>query len=139
MLARFAFAEGTKIAWWSKALQGGTIKDLHIRASHADSFWSALFSGRQFNFVTLASIAVTIMVIDQPLIQRASSVISMPKTTPVNITALIAPEIPWGFTGFQVGRGYISDQDGDQQLMTQPLLHCGTPLNSPGTPSQSEI
>jgi hypothetical protein len=40
ILARFAFKEGVKIAWWCKALKGGTIKQLHGQWGHADSFVS---------------------------------------------------------------------------------------------------
>ncbi|RFU25198.1 hypothetical protein B7463_g11149, partial [Scytalidium lignicola] len=124
MLARFAFHEGVKIAWWRKILRGSTVKDLHDQWAHADGFLEALFAGRQFNLVALASIAVTVMVIDQPLIQRASSVISVPRTSLVNVTAQIAPEIPWGYTGFQASRGST------QQVMTQPMISVFNDYNS---------
>lgn len=130
MLARFAFHDGVKIAWWYKALQGGTVRDLHVQWSHADGFFTALFSGRDFGMVTLASIAVTIMVIDQPLIQRASSVVSVPRMSPVQITASIAPEIPWGFTGFESGRG------DEAQIMTQPMITAFNAFNG-GAPISS--
>ncbi|RDL40421.1 uncharacterized protein BP5553_00400 [Venustampulla echinocandica] len=124
MLARFAFSEGVKIAWWCKALRGGTITDLHNHWDHADGILPALFSGRQFSLVALGTIAVTVMVIDQPLIQRASSVITIPRTFPVNVTAPIAPEVPWGFTGYQIGRRTTD------QVMTQHMISAFNDHNS---------
>jgi len=116
MLARYAFKEGTKIAWWRQALQGSTVAALHDRWAHADGFWSALSASRRANAVTLASLAVTIMIIDQPLIQRASSIVAITRISPVNITAAVAPEIPWGYTGWENGRVM------SYQVMTQPMI-----------------
>lgn len=115
-LARFAFSNGVKITWWRKALQGGSFADLHHRWSHADGFWSAVFAGRHFNLIALSCIAVTIIVIDQPLIQRAVGVVSVQRTSTVEISVAIAPEIPWGYTGYQDGRGYM------EGVMTQPMF-----------------
>jgi len=72
---RFAFNQGVKISWWYTALNGSTVRDLHHLWLYGDNFWSALFSGRNFNLVALASVATTLVVIDQPLIQRASTVV----------------------------------------------------------------
>ncbi|KAN0099206.1 hypothetical protein V8E51_012981 [Hyaloscypha variabilis] len=116
MLARYAFKEGMRIAWWRRALRGGTVRDLHDHWAHANGFWSAIFACRRTNLVTLASLSVTAMIIDQPLIQRASSIASITKTSPVNVTAPIAPEIPWGYTGWENGR--VSGN----QVMTQPMI-----------------
>ncbi|KAH8811077.1 hypothetical protein F5884DRAFT_781116 [Xylogone sp. PMI_703] len=124
MLARFAFNEGAKIAWWYKAIRGGTVSDLHDHWTHADGFLPALLSGRKFNFVSLGSIAATVIAIDQPLMQRASNVIAIQKSYPIGITARIAPEIPWGFTSVQEGRGY------EQQVMTQPMIMAFNDFNS---------
>ena len=99
MLLRYAFKEGVVIAWWNKALRGGTVKDVHKQWSSGDGFWSAPGAGRHFNLISLASIAVTLVFVDQPLIQRASTVISVPRTYLTNVTATIAPEIPPGYTG----------------------------------------
>lgn len=124
MLLRFAFHEGNKIAWWYKAIQGGTLRDLHSRWESGDGFWGALGSGRRFNLVSLASLAATLIVIDQPLIQRASTIVSADFTKPSNITAFIAPEIPYGYTGAQYGRG------SSQQVMTQPMIAAFNDYNS---------
>ncbi|KAG6364767.1 hypothetical protein INS49_006371 [Diaporthe citri] len=101
VLSKVAFRDGVKTAWWRKALHGGTVRDLHTRWSHGDGVWSALMAGRDFNYIALASMAATFIVVDQPLIQRASRVAVVQRTSPVTVTANIAPEIPWGFTSFE--------------------------------------
>ena len=124
MLLRYAFKEGAAISWWYKAFRGGTVQDLHKHWSSGDGFWSALGSGRHFNYASLGCIAATLVVIDQPLIQRASTVVSVPRSYSSNITAIIAPEIPWGYTGYQSGRGSF------QQLMTQPMISAFNSYNT---------
>lgn len=123
-LARFAFANGVKITWWRRALKGGSLADLHHRWSHADGFWSALLAGRHFNPIALSCIAVTIIVIDQPLIQRAVSVVSVQRISTVEISVAIAPEISWGYTGYQNGRGWM------EGVMTQPMFSVLNDYNS---------
>ncbi|KAH8807889.1 hypothetical protein F5884DRAFT_790385 [Xylogone sp. PMI_703] len=124
VLARYTFNEGVKIAWWYRALRGSSVRDLRDHWEHADGFWSALFSGRRFNLTALGSIAVTVMVIDQPLIQRASTVVSVHKTSPANVTMNIAREIPWGFTGVETSRSKTV------QVMTQPMIAAFNDHNS---------
>ena len=92
------------------------MKDLHKRWSSGDGVWSAIGAGRHFSLVSLGSIAATLIVIDQPLIQRASTIVSTPRSYLTNVTAAIAPEIPWGYTGFQPARLQNS------QVMTQPMI-----------------
>lgn len=114
--ARLAFKEGVKISWWLTAVRGATVRDLHYTWVFYDSFWSSIFSLRYLNLVALSSFAATFIVIDQPLIQRASTVVSVQRSHPVKVTAAIAPEIPLGYTSYQDGRG------SDQQVMTQPMI-----------------
>ncbi|KUJ22926.1 uncharacterized protein LY89DRAFT_314228 [Mollisia scopiformis] len=124
MLLRFAFHEGNKIAWWYRAIQGGTLRDLHTRWESGDGFWGALGAGRNFNLVSLASLAATFIVIDQPLIQRASTIVPAQFSRLTNVTATIAPEIPYGYTGAQYGRGSY------QQVMTQPMISAFNDYNT---------
>jgi hypothetical protein len=108
MFARFAFHEGATIQWWYKAIRRGTIKDIHDHWAHSDGFWAAFRAFRAFrrsNWVSLASITVTVIVVDQPLIQQASTIVSETRSFPVTVTAPIAPEIPKDYTGFQNNRG----------------------------------
>lgn len=133
MLARFAFSNGVRIAWWREALGGGsaggvaratTVGNLQACWSHADSVVSAVCAGRRFGLVALASIAVTLVAIDQPLLQRAVTVATSQRTSRVAVTAALAPEIPWGYTGYQDGRG------NENQLMTDPMIAVFNAYNS---------
>ncbi|CZR51353.1 uncharacterized protein PAC_01228 [Phialocephala subalpina] len=124
MLTRFAFHEGNKISWWYRATRGGTLRDLHTRWESGDGFWGALGAGRNFNLVSLASLAATFIVIDQPLIQRASTIVPATSVGFVNVTASIAPEIPYGYTGYQYGRVVY------EQVMTQPMITAFNDFNT---------
>ncbi|KAM0257180.1 hypothetical protein ACHAQJ_004541 [Trichoderma viride] len=100
-LARFAFSEGYKISWWSAAIRGTTVSHLHRYWAGGDSVLSVVLPGRGFGIVSLAKLATTLIAIDQPLIQRASSIVPRQLTTSVTVTAPIAPEIPYGYTANQ--------------------------------------
>jgi hypothetical protein len=66
------------------------VKELHNHWSSGDGVWFAITAGRHFNLVSLGSIAATLIFIDQPLIQKASTVVSTPRTYLTNVTAAIA-------------------------------------------------
>jgi hypothetical protein len=72
----FALSEGIRIAWWHKALKGGTLHDLHRYWEFGTSIKNALLSGKHFNVAALGALASILILIDNPLLQRASSVIT---------------------------------------------------------------
>ncbi|EHK40217.1 hypothetical protein TRIATDRAFT_159423 [Trichoderma atroviride IMI 206040] len=89
ILALVAVGEGVKMAWWNAAIRGTTVFSLHDN-------WA--MPHRSFNIISLAKLAVTLIAIDQPLIQRASSVVSQHPSLAVSVIAPIAQEIPFGYT-----------------------------------------
>lgn len=97
---QFARSEGVIIAWWRKALHGGTLYDLNRYWESGDSVRAAAMPGRGFNLVALATITAQIVIIDGPLLQRASHVVVVPRSVMVNVTAPIAQELPYGYTGY---------------------------------------
>jgi hypothetical protein len=97
---RFALAQGVVVAWWRKALRGGTLYGLSRYWESGDSILAAAIPWHGFNLVTLATLLTSAVVFDGPLLQRASTVVSMPVVRLVNVTALIAQEPPYGATGF---------------------------------------
>jgi hypothetical protein len=104
-LAGVAFGEGVKIAWWSSAVRGTTVFSLQSYWASGDSILHAAKPSRGgFNIVSLAKLAVSLIAIDQPLIQRASSVVSRHPSEGIQVTAPIAPEIPYGYTGVPYGQ-----------------------------------
>jgi hypothetical protein len=96
---QFARSEGVVIPWWRKALRGGTLYDLSRYWESGDSILAAATPGRGFNLVALATILAQTAYLDGPLLQKASTVVSVSFTRKVNVTALIAKELPYGYTG----------------------------------------
>ncbi|KAI9719375.1 MAG: hypothetical protein M1812_003446 [Candelaria pacifica] len=102
-LLHFALSEGLTVVWWRKALAEDTIvSDLHHHWSFGTSIIAATLAGRRFNCVSLASIITTLLVIDAPLLQRASSITSQNVTIPITMSANIATISPT--TGIITGR-----------------------------------
>ena len=64
-----------------------------------DGIWAAATSDRGFKLGSLATIVASAVVFDGPLLQRASTVVSKSATTNVNLTAPIAEELAYGYTG----------------------------------------
>jgi Protein of unknown function (DUF3176) len=105
-LLRYAFFEGYTIAWWLKALRGGTIDDLHRYWEHGTSLRKSITSGRRFNLVSLATLVTAIVVIDGPLLQRASSVSQELRVFPRVLSVSLSPDrLPLGWTGTHTGHG----------------------------------
>jgi len=90
---------GVEVAWWRKVLRGGTLREIQ-------HYWE---SGNtihyRLNIVSLAAAAANIILIHATILQYATrTVISMEYST-VPVQALIATELPYGFTAF----GFIGD------------------------------
>jgi hypothetical protein len=97
-------------------LRGGTLYDLSQYWESGDSILAAVSPWRGFNLVALATLLASAVVFDGPLLQRASTVVSMPVVRPVNVTALVAQELSYGSTGFG---GQYGSSDLDQMVMNQ--------------------
>ncbi|KFA60442.1 hypothetical protein S40285_08272 [Stachybotrys chlorohalonatus IBT 40285] len=75
VLLRFAFRRGATIAWWNQALDKSTLTDLHDTFNDRESLLSALRRDpRKWTFVRFASIFVTLIMANGPLLQQASYV-----------------------------------------------------------------
>lgn len=103
---RYALAQAVTIAWWVKALKGDAkVQDLHNTWSFGHGLFPILRSGRSFNLVALAGLAVTLAPINGPLLQRASILHERTHVEMVNLTIPIAQEVADGYTGDISGRG----------------------------------
>ncbi|KAL5331841.1 hypothetical protein ACEPPN_001379 [Leptodophora sp. 'Broadleaf-Isolate-01'] len=71
---RTMFDSGITISWWRKAYRGSTVGELHRSWSYGTGLLSIVTEGRHFNTIALASILVTLVLINGPLLQRASTV-----------------------------------------------------------------
>jgi hypothetical protein len=100
----FALAEAVNYRWWIQALEGGsTLSDLERVWMYGTNFGSALTAGKHVNLIAVASVVVTILAIDGPLLQRALSTnvsdINV-HGAPINVT--LADQIPLGYSGLEL-------------------------------------
>ncbi|KAL2006822.1 hypothetical protein VTN00DRAFT_9490 [Thermoascus crustaceus] len=102
-LLRFAMAEGAVIAWWTKAMSGCTVHDLHRYWTTANSIFISIRDIKFFNVMTLACIASVVISIDNPLFQRALTISVEPSRKDMAVSAAIAQQIPEGYTGLLQG------------------------------------
>ncbi|KAF8250484.1 hypothetical protein K440DRAFT_618996 [Wilcoxina mikolae CBS 423.85] len=104
-LLRFALLQGRPIIWWRKMLQGGTMRDLHQCWANGESVLESIMSGRNFNAMSLANLVTALVVIQGPLLQRASSIGFVKIVHNVDISVALTPSrLPDYFTGFRTGR-----------------------------------
>ena len=98
-----ALAQAAPIRWWYKACKGSTVRDLELDWEAGQSFPRAIIrglqQGRYFNLLTLSSLVVALVVVDGPLLQRASSVHSATVNYGIVQNISITPELPTGFSG----------------------------------------
>jgi hypothetical protein len=96
---RFACIQGIVIAWWVRALRGSSLRKLHDDW-RASTITGALAAGRNIGLLGLATLFSTVVVVDGPLLQQATSVRPAPIVdTVVPLNDSMAREIPAGFTG----------------------------------------
>ena len=97
---RYACIQGVVIAWWVRALRGSTIAKLHHDWRSGTTLRGAITAGRNIGLLGVATVFSTLVVIDGPLLQRASSVVPARITDhPVPLDVTMAPEVPTDYTG----------------------------------------
>jgi hypothetical protein len=112
----FALSQGARISWWyvpatrpmsqrgccvltsciyrHRALKGGTVADLSRQWTYGTSVKASLLSGRYFNPTALATIIVTAVVINGPLLQRASTIITQNVSGEAPLKVALAQLLP---------------------------------------------
>jgi hypothetical protein len=108
ILIRYSLSEGLAIAWWTEAMRnnGTRVVDLHNAWAFGTSLTKAPPSGASFNLIALAGIAVALVPINSPLLQRASTVTTKLVTQPLTLNIPVAQEFSIGYTGIITGRGH---------------------------------
>ena len=105
VLVHLALVEGVSNIWWRRLLEdGSSLADIHRRWDQGNSFLAALTAGRQTSLLAAATILVSVVPINGPLLQRASKAGNSTITAPVNVQLDAASALPTGFTGFVSGR-----------------------------------
>jgi hypothetical protein len=103
-LLRYALFQGWSIAWWVEALRGSTVGDLHRPWEYGTSVLASVTSTRHFNRIALGTFIVSIVVIDGPLLQKATSSTTRPLASQASITVQISPNpLPLGYTAVMTG------------------------------------
>lgn len=97
---RYALAESLALFWWRQALNGASLKDLHLSWAYATSFYRSILSGKKFNTIVLACIITTLVGVDGPLLQRSSSVTAFSTLRNRTVISQLSTQgIPYGYSG----------------------------------------
>lgn len=89
-------------------LSGGDINDSHRYWSYGASVFSSISSGKHFNRVAFACLAITIVAIDGPLLQRASTSTSRVTTESTSVLAqLFSGPLPSNYSGYYFDHVFI--------------------------------
>jgi hypothetical protein len=94
---KYAAIQGVVIAWWARAARGSTVSRLHRDWYAGINVFGAVRLGPQMGLLGLVCILSTVVVIDGPLLQSSSRVVStnfVERDIPMNVT--IAPEGEYG-------------------------------------------
>ncbi|EME85046.1 uncharacterized protein MYCFIDRAFT_83076 [Pseudocercospora fijiensis CIRAD86] len=116
-----AISNGIAIAWWRRALKGGTIKDLNKSWQFSSSVKEIALAGKAFNIIALTALVTKMTVIDSTLLQKAIGTYTQ--------TDLIGlrHNVTWGFineTFPSTGAGFSTTEAGAglQPWFNQDLL-----------------
>ncbi|KAF7192985.1 hypothetical protein HII31_05676 [Pseudocercospora fuligena] len=116
-----AISNGIAIAWWRRALKGGTIKDLNRSWQFSSSVKEIALAGKAFNIIALTALVTKMTLIDSTLLQKAIGTYTQ--------TDLIGlrHNVTWGFineTFPSTGAGYSTTEAGSglQPWFNQDLL-----------------
>ena len=90
----FAVLQGAVITWWLKGIKGTTLAAMHHDWGYGLHFYKAIASGRHFNALALACIYGTLVAMDGPLLQRATSVKQEVPRERAVLQVSITPEVP---------------------------------------------
>ncbi|KAF2484919.1 hypothetical protein BDY17DRAFT_93733 [Neohortaea acidophila] len=105
---RYAVTQGVIITWWRRASKGSTIARLQSDWRAGTMLRGALTAGRQTGLLGLACIFATIVMIDGPLLQRASTVATIPNPATALLNISMAPELPRGYSGAWISSEELS-------------------------------
>ncbi|KAK4504248.1 hypothetical protein PRZ48_005164 [Zasmidium cellare] len=99
-LLAYAFAEGACLSWWTQVQSGTTLQNLHAGYEQASSIPGLFAHLPHFSRVAIASVAMLVLLIDAPLLQRASTIRTFESTTPANLTFHVSSDpLQMGATG----------------------------------------
>ncbi|KAK3632742.1 hypothetical protein LTR56_016212 [Elasticomyces elasticus] len=97
-----AYAQATPIAWWYRLSRpgGATIRAMERQWQASQSLTRAAGQSQRMTLVIATSMLVAVMIVDGPLLQRASSVVVATQSQVVTLQVTLPPEVPTGFSGY---------------------------------------
>ena len=94
-----AYMEAVPISWWFSITRGRSIRSLEQQWQVTRSLIMAIAHIRHVSLLHIACIAAAFVVIDGPLLQRASTVELATQSTNVTLDLKLWPQLPTGFSG----------------------------------------
>ena len=104
---RIAHSQAIIVAWWYKAFCGSTVDNLEKQWEAGRSFTQAVRYTPSVGFAALATLFTSLMIVDGPMLQRASTVVTSTTTTAITLDLQLAPEVPSGFSGYRVDEALV--------------------------------
>ncbi|KAK5675810.1 hypothetical protein LTS10_011541 [Elasticomyces elasticus] len=95
----YAFTQAAVVAWFHRASNGTTILALERSWEASYSVVHAISQGRNTSLVAIAAILVAMMIVDGPLLQRASTVVAATQSNTMTLNFTLSPEVPKGLSG----------------------------------------
>ncbi|KAK5729773.1 hypothetical protein LTR17_011639 [Elasticomyces elasticus] len=127
----YAFTQAAVVAWFYRASKGTTILGLERSWEASYSVVHAISQGRNTSLVAIAAIFVAMMIVDGPLLQRASTVVVATQSNTMTLNFTLSPEVPKGLSGlWQYKNLMISNaaiQVGQDFTMKSPIALAVNP------------
>ncbi|KAL6410613.1 hypothetical protein AUP68_07040 [Ilyonectria robusta] len=87
-----AYSEGVTLTWWVKMLKGGNLNDSHRYWAHGSSAFQSILGIHHLSKITFVSILLLLLIVDGPLLQRASGFVSVTETESKTFTVPLSQD-----------------------------------------------
>lgn len=94
-----AFHQAAPVSWWYNASRGRTVRTLERQWQITNSFLCAILHSRHLCLLNIACIVASLVVIDGPLLQKASTVVRATSVHNATLAVSLPAELPTGFSG----------------------------------------
>ena len=88
-----ALMQSAAMSWWNAALQETTIGSIHRIWDFSTNIVCSIMAGKSVNAIALARIITTAVLINEPLLQRASTIVSYNKTEQAMLSMRVATDL----------------------------------------------
>ncbi|KAJ6782869.1 hypothetical protein PWT90_07963 [Aphanocladium album] len=103
-----AHMEGVTIAWWTKMLCGGDLRDSHRFWEHGSSAWKSATQLQHMSKVSLSSLLLVLMLASGPLLQRAATIKPVRLSAVASLQAAVPTNTLRGPTGLYLSHARVA-------------------------------